>query len=404
MKRIVALTLAAVLCLSLCACGRPELPVSETVPVSDPCEVFGHTMVDGQTCAKCGYTQPAEEPLEQLTEEVFGFTVREYTQRLKNMMQEVCPGVTVALVEDDWCVTTQLQYGQEVFCELTYYDHDGYLEMPFADDPMGADELDQVRIRHVNLLDFVDAPHPENGFAAIAMALDPLLTLDEANALAQLLKDTRREYYGNYLVTAVNGVGYGHGLMVNQMVNSGSIAIHAGSEAPELCVHIPEYFYSGDGVPSGYCTKCSAYVNPAGENWQYLTSMKMLSHSNNSSRSEDIVVGNWEDPVGAVYWNALRFWVAKQPGLTNSEYIEYALDGSYDTLSGSVVSWTDSDSEAVTRIEIWLDGELAFASGDIGYYDMENYTVDISGASVLKMVCITDTPVHGYCVVSAAMY
>ena len=404
MRRFLSLLCLFALCLSLCACGLFHAHTyTDSAVLSEP-----SAGMDGkkeQVCSVCHKTQTVDYPAASLVcGSTFSLTIEEFTQRISAIGTRLCPGLTVHLNADPWSAVTELRYNGATFCQITYYDNDDYLDNPYPDQPMNAAMLDTLGIRHVNVLDFPDVPHAPNSFAAIAMTFDPLITEAEALELADFLAGTRQDYYGNYLVTAVNGVGYGHAYPVNQLEYSGSIAIHAGSEMPQLCVHDPEYEFSGDGVPSGYCRKCGAYVSPAGDNWRYLTGMEVVGHSDNSSRSADIAIGNWEDPVGAVYWSAMKFWVIDRSGWSNTEYIEYALDGTYSTLSGTIVSSVDSDPNAVMWIEIYLDDRLAYTSSKVGYFDYVPYMVDIRGAKNIRISCSTDTNAQGYCVATAAVY
>ena len=419
MKKGLSLVLTFVLLLTLCACGNsdtPAAPETSKVPASG-CAQNNHTFgsptiiqeayggYDGiweRSCLLCDHTETESYPAEPLFEgDTFTFTITQFTQRLSAIASQIAPDLTVRLAADDANASTELLYNGEVFCTLTYFETDDYLDSPYIYGEMNNAKLDSATIRYINLLDLADVEHAPNSFAAIAMTLDPMLMDFEAEELAEILEETRRDHYGNYLVTSKNGIGYGHGYIVNQLHYSGSIAIRAGSAESNVCNHVVDYTFSGDGVPSGYCSLCSAYVDLSGGNWTYLTEQEVLSHS---SETADVVVDNWSDPIGAVYWNALRFWVNNSPDWSNTEYIEYSLDGNYDTLSGSIVSSEESDSNALMRVEIYLDGNLAFTSKDVGYYDYDTFILDIQGASSVRIVCSTTSRANGFCVVTGALY
>jgi hypothetical protein len=401
MNRFVACFGAAALCLKLCACGMfHEHQFYNHTVLEEPCA--GMTGKMEQVCIDCDETQIVDYPAESFVAgESFLPTIRMFHDRLNAIGTRLCPGMTVHLRSDDWSAVTELRHHGELFCEITYYDTDDYLDNPYPSQPMNGDMLNANGIRHINVLDFPDVPHPRNSFAAIAMTFAPMITEAEALELADFLEATRQEYYGNYRITQINGVGYGHAYPMNQLAYSGSISIHAGGELPRECIHDPDYTFSGDGIPAGYCTKCSKYISPAGDNWKYLTSMAVAQHSNSGA---DISIGNWEDPVGAVYWEAMKFWVADIPGYNCTEYIEYALDDTYGTLSGTIVSSADSDPDARTRVEIYLDGELVFVSDDVGYYDYVPYMIDIRGGKNIRILCTANTAAQAYCVVTAAVF
>lgn len=422
MKKGLSLILAVVMLMTLCACGKNGTPAATEKP-TDPvsgCAQNIHTFGAGtiiqeayggydgilkRSCILCDYSETETYPAEPLWEgNTFTLTITQFTQRLSAIASQIAPDLTVRLAADDWNASTELLYKGEVFCTLSYFETDQYIGDPYIYGEMNNAKLDSATIRYVNLLDLADVEHAPNSFAAIAMTFDPMLLEFEAAELAQFLTETRQEYHGNYLVTTKNGVGYGHGYIQNQLHYSGSIAIHAGSAEPKLCVHDVDYVMSGDGVPSGYCRLCGAYFAPAGDSWVYLTKQKVLNHSNDSYPHTDVVVDNWSDPAGAVYWNALRFWVNNSPGWANMEYIEYSLAGCYDTLSGSIVSCDDSDPSAVSHVEIYLDGNLAFTSKDIGYFDSDAFILDVQGVNSVRIACITKSCANCYCVVTGALY
>lgn len=419
MKKGLSLILAFVMLLTFCACGKSDTPAVPDAPVSSAsgCAQNNHTFgastiiqeayggYDGileRSCVLCHHTETQSYPAEPLFEgDTFTLTITEFTRRLSAIASQIAPDLTVRLAADDSNASTELLYNGQVFCTLNYFETDAYLDSPYVYGEMNNSKLDSATIRYVNLLDLADVEHAPNSFTAIAMTIDPMLMDFEANELAAFLEETRQDYYGNYLVTTKNGIGYGHGYIQNQLHYSGSIAIRAGSAEPNLCVHDVDYTMSGDGVPSGYCRLCGAYLSPAADSWTYLTTQKVLNHS---SETADVTVDNWTDPAGAVYWNALRFWVNNSPNWSNTEYIEYSLDGLYNTLSGSIVSSDESDSNAVMHVEIYLDGNLTFTSQDIGYYDSDSFLLDVQGVTSVRIVCTTKSRANGYCIVTGALY
>lgn len=407
MKRIVAILCLLALCCSFCACAAaPEEPEDDGPSLSQAAANKGKKDEDAAPSnpPQAAEPQPEETPADAPLYEgdTFTLSIREITDRLNTIGAALCPGMTAHLEASEWIATTQLRYNGVPFCELTYYNTDDYLNNPYPDRAMNEDMLDLREVRYINLMDFLNQTHPENSFWAIAMTFDPQITQAQAQELADFLTETRSEYWESYLVTAVNGIGYGHAYPVNQMEYSGSIVIRAGCTSPELCVHAVEYEFNQDGTPYGRCSKCNQLVFPA-QNGKYLADMAVVSDSNSSSGT-DVVAGDWEDPAGAKYWNALKFWVIDKEGWSNTEYIEYALDQEYSTLCGTIASSEESNPGTRLWIEVYLDGRLIYTSSKIGYTDTLNYMVDISGGSKVRIVCGTDTAVHGHCLVTAIVY
>ncbi len=407
MKRFLPILLIIALCLSLCACVASKKEPQEYDSSLSQADEKNESTDDsnsqtGLTDVREDQQEDAQNPTQLYNGNTFTLSIREFTQRLESIAAEICPGMTVHLVTDDWCVTTELRYNGNPFCQLQYYCSDDYLDNPYPENPMTDQMLDDRTIRYVNLLDYVDEPHPENSFLAIAMTFDPTITAAQADELAQFLTEKINAYRDSYLVTAVNGIGYGYGYLVNQMVNSHSICIRAGVADVGLCEHELVYTFNSYGAPVGQCTKCEQQIFTNGTE-KYLTDMKLISHSNDAS-GKDIQIGQWKDPDGEIYQKAMKFWVIDRPGFANSEYIEYALDGEYTTLCGTIAPDADSGANAEMQIEIYLDGNCIYTSEKIGYDGFAPYMLDIRGGSQVRIRCVTDTNDWGYCIVTATVF
>lgn len=405
-KRLIALACLLALCCSLCGCGLVGEEAEEEGPS------LSQVMADRK---KQEDDTPSREPQPEKPQpehapdayplyegDTFTLTIREINDRLDTIARDLCPGITVNLVISDWSATTELRYNGLTFCQLTYYSSDDYLDNPYPEHPMNGDMLDLREVRYINVLDFPNQPHPDNSFLAIATTFDPRITEAQAKELADFLVATRGEYGQCYLVTALNGIGYGHAYPMNQMEISGSIVIRAGCSTPELCVHDVEYEFTQNGAPYGVCSKCDQFVSPAAMG-KALISMTAVKDTNSAS-GNDIMAGEFYDPVGAKYWDALKFWVIDQEGYNNTEHITYALDKEYSTICGTIVSAAESEPGAEMWIEIYLDDRLIYTSEKVGYYDYATYMVDIHGGSTLRIACITDTNAHGHCVVTSMVY
>lgn len=403
MKRFAALFCLAALCCSLCACGLSRRkPVQTNSPSRSDMQTDKAGQKPKETAPQEFRPEADPDGYPLFAGDTFTLTIREIHSRLETVAGELCPGMAVRMVMSDWSVRTELQYNGATFCELTYYSSDDYLDNPYPDHPMNGEMLDLREVKYINVLDFPDQPHPDNSFLAIATTFDPRITEVQTEELAEFLVDTRGEYGQCYLVTAVNGIGYGHAYPMNQLEVSGSIVIRAGCTSPELCIHDVEFSFTPDGSPYGVCRKCDQFVSPAAMG-KTLISMHVLEDTNSAS-GKDILVGEFSDPAGSKYWDAMKFWVIDRTGYNNTESITYALDKEYSTICGTIVSGAESDPAAKMQIEIYLDNRLIYTSQPVGYHDYVTYTVDISGGSTVRIACTTDTNAHGHCVVTSMVY
>lgn len=401
MKKFAALLCLLALSCCLCACGAsPDEPQDDGPSLSEV--MADKNRQDDDSPSQKPQPEETLAPSTLYAGDTFTLTIREITDRLNTVGGELCPGMTAHLVANEWIAITELRYNDVTICELSYYNSDSYLGNPLPEDPMTGEMVDQQGIRYVNVLDYPQRPHPDNSFWAIAMTFDPLITQAQAQELADFLRETRGEYRECHLVTAVNGIGYGHAYPESQIEVSGSFVIQAGCTSPELCVHDVEYEFTQDGAPYGQCSKCGDFVLPAALG-QYLIDMTVVADTNGASK-KDIMTGQWEDPAGARYWNALKFWVIDREGYNNTESITYSLDKDYSTLCGTIVSAAESDAGAEMWIEVYLDDRLIYTSETVDYYGYATYMVDISGGSSIRIVCATDTNANAHCVVTAMVY
>ena len=87
----------------------------------------------------------------------------------------------------------------------------------------------------------------------------------------------------------------------------------------------------------------------------------------------------------------------------NGAELSFALDGAYDEFTCAFAVRRDDDTEAGGSFEVWCDGERVLESETLHHPDKtsENYTVDVSGCSELKLVFLCDYEVStvesGYC-------
>lgn len=162
--------------------------------------------------------------------------------------------------------------------------------------------------------------------------------------------------------------------------------ISATYDMPETC----EYCGKVEGLPLGYP----------------LSWCKKLEDSNPAGRNvEDVVVADWEDAVGTIYEDAIRFWVAKLKNWDRTEYIEYDLSGKYSYMEFSIAAEKNSDMNAEGKFLIYADDNLVYESEWIGYtQNAIQDSICVSGAEQIRIMCTTESAVFGYFILDACLY
>ena len=127
--------------------------------------------------------------------------------------------------------------------------------------------------------------------------------------------------------------------------------------------------------------------------------------SNETGSNSDVNIGMWTDVAGDTYMNAIRFWVMDSYGMSDTEYIEYALDGAYDELSLTMAAGQGGAANTSSKIMVYADGELLYESEWIGNNVIRiETTLSISDCRQLRIVCTTDSPSSCYCIVTGELY
>lgn len=135
-----------------------------------------------------------------------------------------------------------------------------------------------------------------------------------------------------------------------------------------------------------------------------MVSCAVLDNSNLPGKTSDVSVGNWRDIHGIDHPDALRFWVVSKSGYNNTEYIVYHLNGNFATLSGQIVSDSDSDADSNSVIMVYLDDVLVYTSPEITMSSAAvPFTIDVGDAETMRIVCTTDSASFHYCIVDAAL-
>ncbi len=175
----------------------------------------------------------------------------------------------------------------------------------------------------------------------------------------------------------------------------------------------------------GICTECGAEKGDAiGHKWAKATrtapktcdncgatsgspadiglfSCPVLEDSNNGGGTTDVSIGNWIGLDGSMHTNATKFWVINYPGWNNTEHILLNIDKNYETLLISLCIARGSENGANAYLRVYLDGKLSATSSTVSGLETGTMTLDVSGASRIRIECITESPQIAYCIVDA---
>ena len=136
-----------------------------------------------------------------------------------------------------------------------------------------------------------------------------------------------------------------------------------------------------------------------------LTKCTLIEDTNEKGSKTDVCAGNWNDCLGATHNNALRFWVVKQSGWSNTESAVYALNKQYQEIEVSVQLEQNSQDGAAAYVKIYLDGKLVKTSAVVKRDSSAvQFTLNVSGANQIRVECVTDTAKQTYCIVDATLY
>lgn len=115
-----------------------------------------------------------------------------------------------------------------------------------------------------------------------------------------------------------------------------------------------------------------------------------------ASATPDAQFGTWTDTGGIQYEDALRFWVANRPGYTNTEAMEFRLEGSAITISGTFTTEASTESGATVSLNLYADGTPVYMSPSVAPGQSISVAANIRGADILRVECVTDVPSQGY--------
>ena len=169
------------------------------------------------------------------------------------------------------------------------------------------------------------------------------------------------------------------------------------------CLHHMVRYYDYEEYSLYYaCTLCGMQEKHGPVD---VTQLRMIRDTNGSGKN-DVKVGNWTDMVGNEFRDALKFWVVKRSGYSDTESIDYALGGKYNHISGRISMSNASDRNAKAYVCIYADGRQIARFDEMSTEDNEDrpFSVDITGAKTLRIECVGTTKAFAHCIVAAYVY
>ncbi len=150
------------------------------------------------------------------------------------------------------------------------------------------------------------------------------------------------------------------------------------------------------------CTVCHTISGSAAST--PLAWCTMVENSNKIGSNSDVAVGTWTDVTNTQHPDSLKFWVVEKKGWSNTEHAVLQLGGQYETMVGSVVMANVSKANSYASIRIYLDGTLAYESGNVRN-DMGavSFTLDVTGVTQVRVVCTTTCPNSSHCILDAGL-
>lgn len=174
------------------------------------------------------------------------------------------------------------------------------------------------------------------------------------------------------------------------------------TEAPDPCAAGHDWNNATEASPKT-CQRCGATEGRS--LGTPLVNCIYVEDSNLQENKNDVDAGEWIDCLGVAHPNSLRFWVSDAPGWHNTEYIIYDLQKKYNTLEISVQLERHSEASASAYVNIYVDGVLTQTTPVVKRDSLAaTVTADVSGATWVRIECVTDDPKFAYCIVDAAVY
>lgn len=184
------------------------------------------------------------------------------------------------------------------------------------------------------------------------------------------------------------------------------MAAQPGAGDPTDCLHfwqedIPfsserDAYYA---YPCNYvCGKCGQILMPK---YMDLTNLPILADSD-SGKGKDVASVRCEREYNGEVYNAFRFWVMRREGYCDTEWVELALDGEYETLS-FVTHVTDNTGEnARITYKFYADGHALSSCVPENNYGYG--IISVKGVSKLKISCTNASSTEGWGLVEGRLY
>lgn len=128
-----------------------------------------------------------------------------------------------------------------------------------------------------------------------------------------------------------------------------------------------------------------------------LRDLRRLEWSQTNEEEGDMVYGDWYEYSGTCMRDSLRFWVVHGPGWGDTESVTYDLGNSTGTLELHFGLWEQSDIEATTYFNIYIDGEFVGQSEVLtSTSPVEIYTISLNGNQKIMIECRTNVEYQAY--------
>lgn len=159
----------------------------------------------------------------------------------------------------------------------------------------------------------------------------------------------------------------------------------ADYQSPKTCLVCGETEGRSLGYELGYCS--------------------VTSNSNEKNSNSDVALGTWSDKFGQSYASSLRFWVADFGAWSDTEWIEYDVNGQFRQLDITAAAEAGSAAGTYFQIMVYADGKLIYTSEWISYdAPPVQDTIDIQNCSRLRIVCTTDSQAFCYAIVQGTLF
>lgn len=144
-------------------------------------------------------------------------------------------------------------------------------------------------------------------------------------------------------------------------------------------------------------TDSQAQEESISETKTQLRDLRRLGWSQTNEEEGDMVYGDWYEYSGTCMKDSLRFWVVHGPGWGDTESVTYDLRNSSGTLELHFGLWEQSDIEATTYFNIYIDDEFVGQSKLLSNTSpVEVYTISLNGNQKLMIECRTNVGYQAY--------